>query len=318
MLVPRLLILLCCLAATVRPVATALRTLRDARRRRLLLRCRPTDDGAADTGISVLCSGCGSSGQVEQLLRPEYARYETVLALDAESCPELFRTLRTRYRMIRVNPPCSGELPARAIRGLYRSRQRGYRRLVLVDRRRTAPCDDFDAAAEAAAHDYLLPLREGCLPLPRAVERLTAELAASPAPAPELIVSRLGEPLLLVNRRTVLREGGFTPHTGHSVPRARRRTLYAALAFRPDAPDRFRRRSNLLCSALLLAAAGVCAAGDPWAAAVPAASALAVRCSALATAALARDDTPPRPRPGAARRLRIRRLRRLHADRPAR
>ena len=201
MLGARLLILLGCIAAAAHWVAVFAHARRDAQRRRLLMRgcgtgrCGTADETAAETGISVLCSGCDGIEQVERLLDTEYARYETVLALDAAACPELFETLVSRYRMIRVNPACCG-----TIRGLYRSRQRGYRRLVIVDRTGGTSYDDFDAAAAVAAHDYLLPLPHGCRLRPDAAERLATELAAAPDGAPELIVSRLGEHLRHCNQ----------------------------------------------------------------------------------------------------------------------
>lgn len=306
----RLLILMGCVAATTLWAATFLRTLRDARRRRLLMhgrgafRCAAADEPAAGTGISVLCSGCDGTEQVEQLLGTEYVRYEVVLALDATACPELFGAIAARYRMIRVNSACCD-----TIRGLYRSRQRGYRRLVIVDRRGGTPSDDFDAAAAVAAHDYLLPLPPGCRMRPDAAERLATELAAAPDGPPELVVARLGEPLRLVGREVVHREGGFGPRTGRSVRRKKRRTLYEALAFRPGRMDGFRRRSIAVCTVLLLGAAGCAAAGEGWTAAAPAATALVVWCACRATAALISDRRPARCRPGRTLRRRTRRRR---------
>lgn len=307
MLGAQLLILIVCAAAATHRLAVFLRTRHDARRRRLLMhgrgtgRCGTADETAAETGISVLCSGCDGIEQVERLLGTEYARYETVLALDAAACPELFEALVSRYRMIRVNPACCD-----TIRNLYRSRQRGYRRLVLADRAGGTPYDDFDAAAAVAAHDYLLPLPPGCLLRPGTAERLVTELAAAPNGAPELIVSRLGEPILLVGREVVVREGGFGPRTGRSVGRHARRTLYEALAVRPGHADGFGRRSAILCVALLLGAAGCAVALDGWTAAVPATTALVAWSASRATAALASDD-PPRSRPATApRRRRLR------------
>ena len=310
MLGVRLLILLGCIAAAAHWVAVFAHARRDAQRRLLLMRgcgtgrCGTADETAAETGISVLCSGCDGIEQVERLLDTEYARYETVLALDAAACPELFKTLVSRYRMIRVNPACCG-----TIRGLYRSRQRGYRRLVIVDRTGGTSYDDFDAAAAVAAHDYLLPLPHGCRLRPDAAERLATELAAAPDGAPELIVSRLGEPIRLVGREVAAREGGFGPHTGRGVRRERRRTLYEVLAFRPGDAGGFRRRSVAACAVLLLGAAGCAATGDGWAAAVPATTALVVWAAGRATAALA-SEPPAHPRPAAAphRRRRRRRL----------
>ena len=138
---------------------------------------------ASDTpggiGISVLCSGVHAQEQVENLLSAEYAHYEVIVVLDSLRYPVEFAAFTARYRMIRVEYALSEELPVTGVRALGRSRKRRFRRLVLVDRAQDTPAGDFDAAAEVAAYDYVLPVREGQFLLPDAVARLVAEVGGA-------------------------------------------------------------------------------------------------------------------------------------------
>lgn len=126
----------------------------------------------------MLCSGVHAQEQVENLLSAEYAHYEVIVVLDSLRYPVEFAAFTARYRMIRVEYALSEELPVTGVRALGRSRKRRFRRLVLVDRAQDTPAGDFDAAAEVAAYDYVLPVREGQFLLPDAVVRLVAEVGA--------------------------------------------------------------------------------------------------------------------------------------------
>lgn len=160
-------------------------------------------------GISVLCSGVTDAAQIENLLSPEYSRYEVIVVLDARRHAAGFAALTARYHMIRVEWVCSGELEVSGVRALGRSRRRCFRRLVLVDRAQDLEAGDFDAAASVATYDYLLPVRAGCFLLPGSVERLVAELGEGRPGSLDLIRSPLGEPAALLSREAVVAAGGF-------------------------------------------------------------------------------------------------------------
>lgn len=147
-------------------------------------RARASSDAPDGIGISVLCSGVTDAAQIENLLSPEYSRYEVIVVLDARRHAAEFAALTARYRMIRVEWVCSGELEVSGVRALGRSRRRCFRRLVLVDRARDSEAGDFDAAASVATYDYLLPVRAGCFLLPGSVERLGRRTGRRPAGKP--------------------------------------------------------------------------------------------------------------------------------------
>ena len=141
-------ILLLLFAATAACVGALLPLISRARSKRLLLNAvrRASSDAPDGIGISVLCSGVTDAAQIENLLSPEYSRYEVIVVLDARRHAAEFAALTARYRMIRVEWVCSGELEVSGVRALGRSRRRCFRRLVLVDRAQDSEAGDFDAA----------------------------------------------------------------------------------------------------------------------------------------------------------------------------
>lgn len=213
-------ILLLLFAATAACVGALLPLISRARSKRLLLNAvrRASSDAPDGIGISVLCSGVTDAAQIENLLSPEYSRYEVIVVLDARRHAAEFAALTARYRMIRVEWVCSGELEVSGVRALGRSRRRCFRRLVLVDRARDSEAGDFDAAASVATYDYLRRSAPGCFRCPGSVERLVAELGEGRPGSLDLIRSPLGEPRRLVEPRGGGRGGRFrdAPAAGDS------------------------------------------------------------------------------------------------------
>ena len=272
-----LILLLVLVSVAVCIVALLFRMTRARDKRLLLNAVRAASSDAPDSiGISVLCSGVSDPAQIENLLSPEYSRYEVVVVLDACHHVAEFAALVGRYRMIRVEWAYSGELEVEGVRSLGRSRKRHFRRLVLVDRIRGSAAGDFDAAAAVATYDYLLPVSAGQFLLPGTVERLVAELGEGPPGTLDLVRSRLGEPAVLLSREAVIAAGGFGMHPQRGIPRDRRRTLWEPLLTAPfprrRLPGRLR---GLLIAMLTTAFVAAAAAGWWWAAALSVTLALA-------------------------------------------
>lgn len=260
------LLLLPLAAVAAAALAVLYRVVRGRNKRLLLAGTYGTMSDAPDgIGISVLCSGVRTPGQVENLLAAEYARYEVVVVLDSQRYPAEFSALAVRYRMIRVEYAPSGELPAHGVRALGRSRKRRFRRLVLVDRAQDTPPGDFDAAAGVAAYDYVLPVHEGQYLLPDAVGRLVAEVGECGTGTCDLVRTRIGEPGRLLSREAVIAAGGFAHAPWRHIPRGRRRTLWEPLFCVPR-PRRNRRavRAARAALALLLAAGAGTAVWAGW------------------------------------------------------
>lgn len=227
-------ILLLLFAATAACVGALLPLISRARSKRLLLNAvrRASSDAPDGIGISVLCSGVTDAAQIENLLSPEYSRYEVIVVLDARRHAAEFAALTARYRMIRVEWVCSGELEVSGVRALGRSRRRCFRRLVLVDRARDSEAGDFDAAASVATYDYLLPVRAGCFLLPRKRRAARRRTGRRPAGKPRPHTLAPGRTRRLVEPRGGGRGGRFRDAPAAGIPRCRRRMLWEPLACR--------------------------------------------------------------------------------------
>lgn len=240
-------------------LAILVRIMRDADRRRLLTGTWGTlCDAPEGIGVSVLCSGVTGFDEVRELLDVGYSRYEAIVVLDSLRSPGVFAAIVSEYHLIDVNFTPSAELPVEGVRGLYRSRKRAFRRLVLVDKAFSAMRDDFDAAVGVAIYDYVLPLRAGVRMSPDCIGRLVVELSLEPTGSVELVRTFVGEPLLLVGRETVVAAGGFGPGLVRRVPRARRRMLYEPLLVRSGSDGGGARRSRSFAAGAL--AVGIVAA----------------------------------------------------------
>ena len=256
MLLTAIVILLLLASAAAFALVTVARVRRAYNKRRLLAETPGvTCDGIDCMGVSAVCSGITDEKQIENLLSVEYARYEVVLVLDAQRDTQAFRRIAARYQLIGVNCHPSEELPAAGIRGLYRSRQRCYRRLVLLDRAHGKRSDDFDAGVSVATYDYILPLRGQSRLMPRAVERLVVELSEHPPGSIALVRSFMGDTALLFARERVVRAGGFANDPMRGLRRREIKTLYETLVYCPCTVRRSRRGGRWVVPALLPVAA---------------------------------------------------------------
>lgn len=257
-----LIVLLLCLGAASGALWLVFSAVRAEGKRRLVVGARGVLSGVPDgTGISALCSDVWSCEQLENLLAVEYPRYEIVVVLDAQRRREAFATILERYFLIRVNYAGGGELPVVGVRGLYRSRRRCFRRLMLVDKAETSPEDDFNAAAGVATYEYLLPVHEGQLLVPGGIERLVIELSEQQAGELDLIQTVGGTPAALFSRRLVVQSGGFGRSLSRSFVR-RRRILYGALFTLPVRKSR--KGLAFTAAAGLLIAVGVALVAQWW------------------------------------------------------
>ena len=287
----KLVLLLLFVAAAVCACTLLLLVLRARERRLLAAAARAAYSDAPDgIGISVLCSGVTDPAQLENLLSPEYSRYEVVVVLDSRRQAAEFGALAARYRMIRVEWASTGELEVVGVRALGRSRRRCFRRLVLVDRAFDGVEGDLDAAAAVATYDYLLPVGEGRYLMPGAVERLVAELGSEPPGALDLVRSYLGEPAVLLSREALVAAGGFGMRPLREIPYSRRRTLWEPLLAKPGSGWRVPRRWILLPALLLAAVLGLSAAAG-WRSAAAASVTVALVWAAAACASRAGSGT---------------------------
>lgn len=179
-------------------------------------------------GCSVLCHGVSNMEYISELLSSEYERYEVIILLDADRYPDLFNEIIHHYKLVRVNNPDSTDFRHTAIRRLYRSYHRCFRRLVVVDKGLTDAFDDFNAAATVASFDYLLPIDGSRHLRPGAIESLSIAIANNHHTATDLIYSRADDAALF-RRNAVAGQGGFSARIVSRIPRSHRLTIYYPL-----------------------------------------------------------------------------------------
>ena len=242
-----------------------------ARDRRLLVAAARTaySDAPDGIGISVLCSGVTDPAQLENLLSPEYSRYEVVVVLDSRRQAAEFGALVARYRMIRVEWTFAGELEVTGVRALGRSRKRCFRRLVLVDRVFDGAAGDLDAAARRGHLRLPASRRQGAMPAsrdrrtPRRGTGLRTARIARPSRASRSGRTRRAPEPRGAGRRGRLRDAGLCG----GLPRSRRRTLWEPLLAPSEARRSLPRRWLFLPALLLATAFGLSVAAGRWTAA---------------------------------------------------
>lgn len=187
------------------------RTIQALRRRELL-----SDDiaGCCESlgyiGCSAICSAGADLSHIERLLDVEYDRYEVIVVLDSDLERALFCDIVSRYRLIRVNCPTSDELPSATMRSLYRSRQRSFRRLILIDRCHSTLYDDLDAALSVASYQYVIPIGRNSTLCQHAIESIAIKLSEPENRNCELLYSTTSHTFVF-QREAVVRRGGFSP-----------------------------------------------------------------------------------------------------------
>lgn len=164
-------------------------------------------------GISVLAAGRTSLARCEELMAVEYPDFEVVLLFDGATNPALLHQLIKRYHLIRVDYLPSGELHPAVVRGLYRSRRRLYRRLLVVDSVATGR-RALDVMADVATRGFLLPLADHRSLSSRAVEHLALELALRPHRPPVWLAEWPWSRPLVWQREALIARGGFVRPRG--------------------------------------------------------------------------------------------------------
>lgn len=164
-------------------------------------------------GCSVICHRVTDAAQIENLLRTEYDRYEVIAIIDAEIYGELFSEIVTRYRLLELDRPKHQSETDVKIRKLYRSGQRRYRHLVLLDiQQNVGMYDAMNCALEVTSYNYVIPIKEGYHLRQHAIESIAILLSDDSEQNIELLES-LGNPSCQIFRYdTVVAKGGFSPN----------------------------------------------------------------------------------------------------------
>ena len=212
-------------------------------------------------GCSIMCHRPRSVVQIENLLGERYERYELIAIIDATADEELFSTLVQRYGLIQLNAPQQsiGNSPAATIRSLYRSKQRRYRPLVLLDIEESQSQEAaLNSALMVTSYNYVIPICGGTHLRPHAIESIAITLADHSEQEIELLESLAGNPCQIFRYDTVVAKGGFSASlTDKIAPRKRLYTFEAYICKTNNATNRFTRhlsprRKRLILTLILI------------------------------------------------------------------
>ena len=182
-------------------------------------------------GCSVICSGVRELQHIKELLSQRYDHYEVVIVLDGEVYGVQMRSIIEHYHMVKVNCPQCEELPSATIRQLYRSRQRSYRRLIVVDRAAISPYHDLDAATAVASYNYLLPIGPRTHLCHKAIEMVAIELSHPHATRTEMFYSPFTDSYIF-HRNAIIEQGGFSPRIIGQIPSSLRMEGFIPITYR--------------------------------------------------------------------------------------
>lgn len=263
-------ILTALVAATVWSIVTARRISAAFRKGRMLAESHGYgSDAMSQLGVSIIVSGLDAAEDIEQRLASEYWRYEVIVVLDSSAQALELARLQRKYSLILVNYPAVADITIEGSPLLYRSRQRRYRRLVVIDRRHRNPNDDLNCGINVASYEQIVPLDANTFLTDDAVRRLEVELNDSGIHSTQAVLfpvrpMSLGDRhgIAAIRRDAIVDAGGFDQSipVGRMISRLHRHRIYQPLAFEKSPAEpvrnplrRFMILMLVLCSLLLFA-----------------------------------------------------------------
>lgn len=154
--------------------------------------------------ISVVVSGMKERDKIAEMLQGESNSYEVIVVTDFGSAQDDLRKIVQHFKLFKASYLPSGELPDKAIRGVYRSHRRLYSKLLVVDSPASDHYSPFEVGAVVSSYDYNLQIRSQRTLRKTAIRDLLLELAMYPESSVVEIRSRIAEPIKLI-----LREDGL-------------------------------------------------------------------------------------------------------------
>lgn len=157
-------------------------------------------DAVGGVGVSIVCASPTSASVVVSLLDSRYPLSEVVVAIDSVNHSNLLQQLKIRYALA---PSTQGDFE------LYRSRDRAFRRLVVVTKRGEENINAlYDLAARNALFDNLLCVSSDCKLFHFAVGSF-AEMVAAEGVASVDLITTADRGVYLISRQVWRSCGGF-------------------------------------------------------------------------------------------------------------
>lgn len=192
-------------------------------------------------GYSVLCYGVGRISDIARLLNCEYSRYEVILALNSARNQTQFGQIIKHYKMVKVSHTTHTDIGSDKIISLYRSRLRGYRRLVVVDVATASEYDALNSALSIASYDYIIPTISSHYVRCNILLHLATILSSKEHQGTELIRCYGASQTSIFQRVALIERGGFSPSAITRMPRSATLRLHISPFTEPSskAEDRF-------------------------------------------------------------------------------
>lgn len=162
------------------------------------------------------------------LLSCDYPRYEVIITLNTEREKELFLAVVKNYKLVKVNNTSPQEIDSPEITSLYRSRLRGYRRLIVITSDASNNYEALNTALNIASYDYIIPVSSNRYFHPHAITSLAIDLSQAPD-NPELMVCNGVVPCHIFQRDALIAKGGFSADILRKFPTTSTRLTHLTL-----------------------------------------------------------------------------------------
>ena len=147
-----------CMVMTVWVIYGAVCAVRhDKKREAVMLVDGTTGNPMAEVGISVIACGCRGFVDVVERLSADYLFYEVIIVCDTYRT-DGGRDILDHYSMVRVEADMGIEVCCGQVRAVYRSKERRYHRLVVVDYYGESEEEMYNCGLAVASYDYVIPV----------------------------------------------------------------------------------------------------------------------------------------------------------------
>ena len=141
------------------------------------------------------------------------------------------------------------------IRSLYRSAERRYRRLVVVEiSANTDPCTALNEALTIASYNFIIIIDSNAYIRPQAIHSIAITLSDSASLCPEMLLSASDEPCHIFRREAVIQRGGFSPTLPRKIPHSKRLCTHQQFTLSPTSAHPSGRLAGVLTAGLIIVA----------------------------------------------------------------
>ena len=209
-------------------------------------------------GCSALCVTIDDLKQIELLLTCDYYKYEVILSLNSTYQKELLHSIIEHYKLIKVNSTAPQEVTSPPILSLYRSRQRGFRRLIVVDSMASDEYEALNIALNISSYEYVIPIPYSTYPRPNAISLIATTISQANDHNIELIYCDTATPCYIFQRDALIDRNGFSEDIINTYPSASTHHLFFSLIQRIEYPTRDNIFSILILTTIFTAMATLC------------------------------------------------------------